>query len=281
MSRIPSNAECLKNRQQNVFQINKTERLNFVLQGPGVERSLSAQGQTHEVPSCVTIICFHGSGHDTHYNTWLLLVEDIAKSTTILYYERQGVVQDPEVVARYKTPRESMTDLIGLLDHLRLEPPYILLAHSYGGTIAREFLQSYPNRVAGMVLAETGQETPSTFDQEQYRKQILGSNPLSVIHANSLHGKANGLNSVEATKMHTLWAEEDMRMKKAQLQLSSNARYIRIDDCGHNVIRDRPDVVRQEVDWVLEHTVASKAPNVHRFAHVLQYITRVIRQKKT
>lgn len=189
----------------------------------------------------------------------------IAESSTVLYYERRGIGRSSEaglsdsVQSRrqQQTPRQAVEDLTDLLQSLHLKGPYILLAHSYGGTIAREFLHRHPGRVAGMVLAETGQETPTKYDQEQYDKQALGSRPLSVIHANSLYSlranTATNAASQAGLEMQAKWAAEDERLKKAQLQLSSKARYVRIDDCGHHVVRDRPDAVVSEVNWVLEN----------------------------
>lgn len=66
------------------------------------------------------------------------------------------------------------------------------------------------------------------------------------------------VDSAEGRKARQLWAEEDERLKRAQLRLSSNARYVRVGDCGHNVVRDRPDVVAEEVKWVLDNVVCAR-----------------------
>jgi hypothetical protein len=52
--------------------------------------------------------------------------------------------------------------------------------------------------VAGMTLAETGQETPLKIEEKQYRNQALESRSLSVIRANSPLGKQCGLNQALA-----------------------------------------------------------------------------------
>lgn len=106
-----------------------------------------------------------------------------------------------------------------------------------------------------MVLAETGQETPTDYDEEQLRTQILGHRPLSVIHADSLRGLRVAGVSDEGRRMQQAWAREDERLKKAQLRLSSNARYVRVGDCGHHVVRDRPGVVVEELKWVLANLI--------------------------
>ncbi|KAM5344000.1 hypothetical protein ACJ41O_012537 [Fusarium nematophilum] len=155
------------------------------------------------------------------------------------------------------------------LKRARLLPPYVLIAHSYGGTFARLFLQLRPKDVAGMVLVETGQETElgAGVEQEQYKRQIMGEKPLVVIRGNTLIGKwkqyeeeraiaeSDGAMSRLVASKQLLDAadQEDERLKKAQLELSRNHRYVHIPDCGHNVIQHKPEVVAQEVRWVMEN----------------------------
>lgn len=221
-----------------------------------------------------TVLCFHGSGHHgTHQESWLAAVQGVADFAPILYYDRRASIGNnramvTETRSLDQTPDAAVQDLRHLLRALGLRPPYILLAHSYGGTIARTFLQSCRDQVVGMVLAETGQETPTPYDEEQYRRRILGSKPVSVIHAvvaedptlmgvegvgdRIVAGATTAAESEERRRMRQTWAEEDERLKRAQLRLSSNARYVRVDRCGHNVVRERPDVVIEEVRWVFE-----------------------------
>lgn len=225
--------------------------LAFVMLGPDLERDSTASGKSASPSSPTPVICFHGSGNSSHYDIWLPLLKKISTFSRVVFYERRGVRGSPSTDSRSQTPLEAIADLADLLQHLALKPPYVLVAHSYGGTFAREFLQQDPGQVAGLVLAETGQETPTKHDEEQYRNRILSNKPLSVIHADSLHGKREGTTSAAGLDLLRRWAEEDERLKKAQLRLSSNARYVRVDGCGHDVVRHRPDVVCEEVEWVL------------------------------
>ncbi|KAI1170681.1 Alpha/Beta hydrolase protein [Nemania sp. FL0916] len=52
---------------------------------------------------------------------------------------------------------------------------------------------------------------------------------------------------------------EDERLKRRQLGLSKTSRYVHISDCGHHVIRDRPDAVVDAVRWVLENAEDSSS----------------------
>lgn len=155
------------------------------------------------------------------------------------------------------------------LREAKLTPPFVLVATSYGGNVSRQFLQRCSkNDVVGMVLAETGQETALDPDLEarQYRLQVLGDKPLSVIRCNSLIRKWEQYEAalavaedepakralLEQKQVLDAWDAEDERLKKKQLALSSNSRYVRVPDCGHDVVRDRPEVVVEEVRWVME-----------------------------
>lgn len=205
------------------------------------------------------LICFHGSGDSC--KSWVPLAEELCKSYRVLLWDRQQ-----------QNIQHSMAvdEMLGYLDTARLAPPYVLIAHSYGGTFARLFLQKRVKDVAGMVLVETGQETElgDGIEQRQYEKQILGSRPLVVIRGNTLIGKwkeydkAFAAAGLEDAAKSSLLAQkqlleatdqEDERLKKAQLALSSRHRYIHLPDCGHNVIQARPEAVVDAVNWVMEN----------------------------
>ena len=77
-------------------------------------------------------------------------------------------------------PRTSQTaadDLAALLENAGEEPPYLLVAHSLGGFVARLFASQYPNRTAGIVLLDaTPPEflgTPETAQSDQMLEMFL------------------------------------------------------------------------------------------------------------
>ncbi|KAI9035132.1 alpha/beta hydrolase [Aspergillus affinis] len=53
-----------------------------------------------------------------------------------------------------------------------LEPPFLLVAHSYGGIVAREYLERYPGLVAGMVLADAATEEQIELIGDEHRRAI-------------------------------------------------------------------------------------------------------------
>ncbi|KAF5649363.1 alpha beta hydrolase [Fusarium sp. NRRL 52700] len=203
------------------------------------------------------IIFFHGSGDSCQ--SWADLAELLRPAYQLLLWDRQ----DP-----YVRTDIAISELLEFLDNRDLPKQYVLIAHSYGGTFARLFLEARPHQVAGIVLAETGAEPTidAQLHQRQYDKKILGNKPLVVIRGNTLKWKQLQYDQALATeqnlaspsllmqkKLLDATDQEDERLKKAQLQLSRNNRYVHIPDVSHDVIIEKPEAVREAVCWVMEH----------------------------
>lgn len=220
-----------------------------------------------------------------------------------------------------------------LLHNLELHnDPLVLVAHSYGGIVAREFLHLYPASVTGLVLcdaaterasafftvpdlniaavlgdlnyarvtglrsdtvlsddewrarardiyagAEAARAEPSSFvrvcetlgEKQQIRNRALGSRPLSVIRANSPRdyeriyqagvkaGNGTGEQRAAFRGLLDLWDGIDRELQEEQLSLSSTTRFVRLEDCGHNVHLVRPDVIVEEIRWVREMVIGT------------------------
>lgn len=88
---------------------------------------------------------------------WLPIQSQIAQFTHTLSYDRAGLGwSDPSPYPR--TPQQLTEELHCLLEKLHLTPPYILVAHSFGGLICRYFTRRYPDEVQAMVLVDTSHE---------------------------------------------------------------------------------------------------------------------------
>lgn len=79
-----------------------------------------------------------------------------------------------------------------LLRVVDLPGPDVLVAHYYGGCVAREFLRLHGKDVIGMVLSETGTETKCRYAEEQYPRQVLDDRPLNVIRGKSAFSARQG-----------------------------------------------------------------------------------------
>ncbi|KAF2716978.1 alpha/beta-hydrolase [Polychaeton citri CBS 116435] len=213
--------------------------------------------------SAPLVIFFHGSG-DSCMTSWLPLAKATLESGYRCLLADRGSSHGADL-----KPHQAVSELLAYLhQHPDAKGPYVLVAHSYGGSIARLFLQQRPKDVAGIVLAETGQETAlaPSVEREQYKKQILGHRPLAVIRANSLRRKWDEYQAAfelartdeqrdqlePQRQMLETWDRQDEMLKKRQLGLSRNSRYVYLPDCGHHVIREKPELVLKEVRWVMD-----------------------------
>ncbi|KAJ9650635.1 hypothetical protein H2198_010073 [Neophaeococcomyces mojaviensis] len=206
------------------------------------------------------IICFHGSGSNP-LPSWDILVAILSKTYRVLLYDRGP---------KNPSPEEDLPAMKAYLKSKGLESRYILVAHSYGGAFAKLFLHRHSQEVAGMVLVETGQEggLSEKVRRELTKRCMLGDLPLVVIRGNSMIRQWKELEESEAAmasateeekdrmKTRRAWLDaadlEDEKLKKAQLGISKNGKYLCLPDCGHDVIRARPEVVAEEVRWVIE-----------------------------
>ncbi|WP_026069166.1 alpha/beta fold hydrolase, partial [Legionella tunisiensis] len=115
-----------------------------------------------------TVILEAGSGTDL--STWSKVQPEIAKFTRVCSYSRAGLGKSsiPNNTIQFdalKTTSDLHTLLNNPLIRTNSPPPYILVGHSYGGLYIRNFLEQYPQEVAGMVLVEA---TSGTMRMKDY-----------------------------------------------------------------------------------------------------------------
>ncbi|KAF5016967.1 hypothetical protein F66182_11188, partial [Fusarium sp. NRRL 66182] len=112
------------------------------------------------------IIIFPGAGESS--SSWPRVQESVSRFARILVYDRTGLGKSESRTNDTNVNNKGAAiiaaeELCILLDTLRITGPYVLVAHSYGAIVAREFLHLRSNQVAGMVLADA-----STERQPQY-----------------------------------------------------------------------------------------------------------------
>ena len=229
-------------------------------------------GATPRPSDLPLIICFHGSGEPLP--AWSQLVELLGQHYRVLLLDRGRDNPKPHQYAQLMSDHLEQNQFTG---------PYILLAHSYGGAFAKHFLRLRRRDVAGMILVEAGKGGASDeIDKYLKKTKYLDPQPISVIRGNSLIARwktltetpEHNMESAEAiiaerTTWLEKWDEEDEKMEREQLQLSRNQRYVHLPDCGHHIVRDRPEVVLVEVQWVLD--------NIGAISELPKWWQRVIR----
>lgn len=263
-------------------------------------------------------------------SSYTALCRLVAQRARLLVYDRSGLGRSEASPPSSSSPSPAVAaarDLHSLLHSMKLSPPLVLVAHSYGAIVAREYLHLHSDEVAGLVLADGSTERQSEFFQHapatisavlgelrfaqvtglraeaqlsrdewraraidiargagvaaeearalvvvcdtlrakgQLEGRALGSRPLSVIRCNSprdyeriySRGVEEGNGSVQQRQaMRQLldrWPAIDRELQESQLGLSSTTHFVHLPDCGHNVHLVRPDVVADEIGWILE-----------------------------
>ena len=115
-------------------------------------------------PTSPLLIFITGAGASSA--VYIKLREALSKHIRVLFYDRAGYDQStlPPLTTLPNgkiLAMDTAHDLTKLLKATHLEPPYIPMAHSYGGIIARSFLELHkanPTTISGLILCDTATE---------------------------------------------------------------------------------------------------------------------------
>lgn len=102
-----------------------------------------------------TVVIEQGAGEPWIF--WWAIVERVANFASVCTYDRAGIGSSDAAPSPY-TPLDSARELHTLLERARIPGPYIVVAHSYGGLIARLFARDHRSDVAGLVLVDSFEE---------------------------------------------------------------------------------------------------------------------------
>ena len=107
------------------------------------------------------------SGTDTASDLWHAtnqkaptVYDEIQKTTRVCAYDRPGAphldqsFSQSDPVRQPTSPQNGVDDLVALLKAADVPGPYVLVAHSFSGTIARVFAGEHPNEVKGIVFVD-------------------------------------------------------------------------------------------------------------------------------
>ncbi len=94
---------------------------------------------------------------------WVVVHRLASLHARTLLYDRSGLGLSTETSDPI-TAVSIAAELSTLLETTDLKGPYIIICHSYGGIIAREFLHLHPDSICGMVFVDANQELNTTKD---------------------------------------------------------------------------------------------------------------------
>lgn len=120
--------------------------------------------------------------------SWELVRPVIARSTRVITYDRAGLGwSDPSPKPR--TADVMAEELHTMLANANISAPYILVGHSLGGAVARQFAVKYPDEVTGLVMVDSAHEQQIKHFPEAIVK--MADSMKSMMGVMKLMGKLN------------------------------------------------------------------------------------------
>ena len=83
----------------------------------------------------------------------LHLQDALAEQVHTVAYDRCGLGWSSACVSE-RTPKQVSSELRSLLQAAGIEPPWILVGHSFGGLVMQRFALDYPSETAGLILLD-------------------------------------------------------------------------------------------------------------------------------
>jgi pimeloyl-ACP methyl ester carboxylesterase len=121
----------------------------------GWKLHLNCTGEVH--PAQPTVILESGAGDFSV--EWSLVQPKVAEFARVCSYDRAGDGWS-ELGPHPRTFHQIAYELHTLLANAGIKRPIVLVGHSYGGWLVRQYQAVYPSEVSGMVLVEPGMDNP-------------------------------------------------------------------------------------------------------------------------
>jgi pimeloyl-ACP methyl ester carboxylesterase len=221
------------------------------------------------------------SGFNDGGDSWGEIESALAHQARVCSYARFGTgASDPPT--QTQTFATSARDLHALLAEIGQQGPYVVVGHSYGGGQAVTFASRYRTEVDGLVLLDAtppgwiaagcavpddGTEAAASFrdrcpdpadpadNPERMDEdaafaglsaiESLDALPLAVVTA--ADHPFPGLEPSATARLNDVWDAG----QEGWLSLSSEAHLVSVDNTGHYIQLDRPDVVLSEIRGLL------------------------------
>jgi pimeloyl-ACP methyl ester carboxylesterase len=198
-----------------------------------------------------TVILEHGIGYGVDSASWATVQTGIAKETRVCRYDRAFVGHSANAKVGRTMP-DLTSDLVALLSAALIPGPYILVGHSFGGLVVREFAKLHPTSVVGMVLVD-GSPRSAIVGLDLGSERLNRTKVLAQLTALEKPGALGHIPLVVITRgigLGTSWAAA----QKAEARLSTSSRQVIATRSDHWIQLRQPDLVIGQVLTVL-HTI--------------------------
>jgi pimeloyl-ACP methyl ester carboxylesterase len=231
------------------------------------------------------------SGFEAPQEYWNSVIPALAAKTTVVTYDRAGIGKS-EIGDLPTHGEQSAKDLQVLLDKLGVPRPYILVGHSYGGSVVRLFASMYPDDMGGLILEDTqhedvlkemekiltgkdleafsqlmadrfsAPENPKTEAdyRNMTREQVGKSKPLSRIPFVVLTSanRAKAMQPMFSDAAIEEIAKLDLALNEKLTALIAGGRQIIVEGVGHDIHMDKPEALIEPVMGMIKEVREKK-----------------------
>lgn len=209
------------------------------------------------------------AGYGDYSKAWDSVISELSLLTDVLIYDRAGLGKS-ESSSRPRTSREMIIELKELVKGTKIELPFILVGHSFGGVNARLYANEYPNDVCGLILVDSTPEDyrekflPTMEDEFQraYNKQFVHEGNYdefmeSLKQLKESRRKLNvplivlsaGKKAHYSKESQELWNE----LQSELLEISTKGEFVIAENSAHYIQNDEPEVVVNAVKRLLSN----------------------------
>ena len=151
----------------------------LIVNGKSVEIFIS--GLVHNQTNKPVIVFENGRG--TTFDYWEKVISEVSKESAVFAYNRPriGKSEDDSIPPSMK---HIVDNLRIMLKEKGLNPPYLLVGHSFGACYIRSFASYYPNEVAGLIFVDPHDFTQRVgYGRLPYREIGLTEQQIDSIFA--------------------------------------------------------------------------------------------------
>lgn len=128
--------------------------------------------------------------------TFEKVAQDIAKSATVIIYDRSGY-GGSGVAATPRDAAGAERELSRLLEQTGIPGPYVLVGHSLGGLFAEYYAAMHPDQVAGLILEDS---RPAEFASRCEAAGLPMCTPLPAMVKNAPRGEQDEVLALPTTE---------------------------------------------------------------------------------
>ncbi|MFH0736906.1 MAG: alpha/beta hydrolase [bacterium] len=168
------------------------------------------------------------NGMASSFDSWETVRNEVSKTSTVFCYNRPRI-RGSENDSLPPTTEHIITNLRTMLLQKGLNPPYLLVSHSFGGAYIRTFASNYPEEIAGLVFVD-----PVDFTKKK------GFDKLPYLEIGLTEQQFDSLFDKPYTKFKEKLYEEMPNFYVEEVKVLGQLTKTCFDECDRNPLPDVP-----------------------------------------